>query len=501
MALTADERAVLKKLEELTAEYERRHREDKLKYYNAGPKVHQKQIEFHKCPKRNRWALGGNRTGKTECGAVEAAYYARGNHPYRTITRPTEGWVVSLTNEVQRDVAQAKLLGYLNPAWIKEVKMRIGRADDYEHGIIDYILVESIHGGLSKISFKSCEQGRGKFQGTSLDYVWFDEEPPEEIYQECQMRIIDRQGNMWGTMTPLMGLTWVYDTIYMNEMNDPEVWCMTMQWSDNPFLAKEEIERLEKTLTEEEREARQYGRFVALSGLIYKEFNESIHVIDPFPVPREWYDNISIDPGMEHPLSCHFYACDHDGTVYVIGEHYKSGLSVERHAAEIKELAQKLDWPTAGNGHLTGIIDAAGLQRTLAAEKNVVELFQEHGIDLSPTSVQQKERWTGIQRVKQYLTLRETDDKAAWPRGKPRLFVFRNCVNMIKEFKSYRWKPDTDADVIKLGDDAMDDLRYYIMQRPDAYHAPEVKTDIQRHKEDLLRRATAGRNKGRRRFM
>ena len=256
--LTAEEKRTLDELETLIGEYDRRHKEEKLKYYNTGAKVHKKQLEFHACPKRNRWVLGGNRTGKTECGAVEAAFYARGNHPYRTLTRATEGWVVSLTNEVQRDVAQQKLLSYLNPAWIKEVKMRIGRADDYEHGVIDYILVESIHGGLSRITFKSCEQGRAKFQGTSLDYVWFDEEPPEEIYQECQMRIIDRQGNLWGTMTPLMGLTWVYDVIYMNVNDDPEIWCSAMQWSDNPFLAKEEIERLatSSTFTRPRRSAR-----------------------------------------------------------------------------------------------------------------------------------------------------------------------------------------------------------------------------------------------------
>lgn len=500
MALTASDRAVLDELERLTAEYERRHRVDKLKYYNAGPKVHLKQIEFHKCMKRNKWMLGGNRTGKTECGAVEAAYRARGNHPYRTMTRATVGWIVSLTNEVQRDVAQKKFLSYINPEWIVDVVMRTGRKDDLENGIIDKIFIKSIHGGVSEVGFKSCDQGRAKFQGTSLDWVWFDEEPPEDIYLECKMRVIDREGDIWGTMTPLMGLTWVYDKIYINEANDPEVWCGSMQWSDNPWLSQEEIRNLESTMTEEELEARKYGRFVALSGLVYKEFNEQIHVIDPFPVPREWYDKFSIDPGLEHPLSCHWYACDHDGTVYVIAEHYQNGWTVEKHAEAIKQISKRLDWPETAGGHLKGIIDAAALQRTLQAEKNVVELFGEHGINLSPTSQQQKEHWTGIQRVKEYLTLREADDKNAWPRGKPRIFIFRNCVNMIKEFKSYRWKPDTDAEVIKSGDDAMDDLRYYIMQRPDAYRAPEIKTDLQRHKEELTRKVMANRTRARRRW-
>ena len=49
--------------------------------YNRGGAVHKKQLAFHKCLKRNRWVFGGNRSGKTECGAVEAVYMARGIHP------------------------------------------------------------------------------------------------------------------------------------------------------------------------------------------------------------------------------------------------------------------------------------------------------------------------------------------------------------------------------------------------------------------------------------
>ena len=40
------------------------------------------------------------------------------------------------------------------------------------------------------------------------------------------MRTLDCQGYIWGTMTPLKGLTWVYNSIYLNKKNDPEVWCI-----------------------------------------------------------------------------------------------------------------------------------------------------------------------------------------------------------------------------------------------------------------------------------
>ena len=78
--------------------------------YNVGSVVHKKQIEFHKSEKRVRFVFGGNRTGKTECGAVECVYMARGIHPFRKNKPKTEGWAVSLSTRVQKDVAQKKIL-------------------------------------------------------------------------------------------------------------------------------------------------------------------------------------------------------------------------------------------------------------------------------------------------------------------------------------------------------------------------------------------------------
>lgn len=462
MSSSAVLRQQYKQLTIYRRELERRIRENGIKYYRP----HRKQAEFHASRKRNRWMFGGNRTGKTVSGGAEAVWYATGLHPYKSIKTPNRGWVVSLTNEVQRDVAQKEILRWLPRSMIAEVHMRKGTKDNLESGIIDFLQLTN----GSVIGFKSCDQGREKFQGTSQHWIWFDEEPPEPIYKECKMRVLDTVGDMWGTMTPLQGLTWVYDTIYMNEIGDPEVKYWLMEWADNPHLSPEAIAELEATMTEDEREARQYGKFVAMSGLVYKEFNEDIHVIDPFPIPREWYDKLSIDPGLDAPLSAHFYAVDNDYNIYVIEEHYKAGESVEWHAERLHEIARRLDWPLDHGGRLRAIIDSAANQKTLAAEKSVTELFYEHRV-LADTNVD-KDKWTGIQRVKQYLKLRAHPQVDVWPRGKPKLFIFRNCVNMIREIKSYRWKPQTEKGVqidepIKKNDHAMDDLRYYVMSRPD----------------------------------
>lgn len=465
--------SLVKKILKLEKEINIRYNSNKLNFYNKGRKVHKKQIAFHKCKKRNRWVFGGNRSGKTECGAVEVVYLACGNHPYKK-NKLTSGWVVSLSRQVQRDVAQRKILEYLPASCIEKIVMVSGGQDSAENGIIDFILVRSQIGGISKIGFKSCDQGREKFQGTSLDYVWFDEEPPYDIYLECKMRVLDRCGQIFGTMTPLKGLTWVYNTIYLNDKNDNEIWYETMEWADNPFLSKKEIESMTKSLPAEEIESRRYGKFMQNGGMVYSEFDENVHVIEPFEVPMEWQDNISIDPGLHNPLSAHFYAVDYDGNVYVVAEHYQAQKTVEYHAEKIKEIARSLNWKTDSKGFLRAIIDSAARQKTLASEKNVVELFYENGILVNPQV--DKDMFAGISTVKSYL---KTAD------GSTRLFIFKNCVNLIREIKNYWWG---DGDLpIKKDDHALDELRYYLMTKP-LNKEKVTKTEIQKDKERMARK-------------
>ena len=469
------------RIEKLLAE---KRASDALSRYNTQPPFHEKQLAFHKCEKRNRWVFGGNRSGKTECGAVEAVWLARGNHPYKKNRKNVFGWVVSLTQQVQRDVAQKKILGYLRPDQIADVVMVSGRKDNPAAGIVDQIVVKNVFGGTSVIGFKSCDQGRERFQGSSLDFVWFDEEPPRDIYEECRMRVLDRRGEIFGTMTPLKGLTFVYEEIYLNRMNDPEVWYEFMEWADNPFLAKKEIAALTATLDEKTLQSRRYGRFAAREGLVYPEFDERIHVIEPFSVPPSWQENISIDPGLKNPLSAHWYAVDFDGNVYVVAEHYAAGQDVAHHAAAIRAVSEKLGWKRDGRGRYAALIDSAAGSRTLAASRSVAELFCEQGI-LTDTRVD-KDVFAGIERVKLYLDRKN---------GLPDLYIFSGCVNMIREFKSYFW--GSGESPVKRDDHAMDELRYFLMSRPRPAREEAEKGDIARDKERRIRRLMAARRNAR----
>jgi phage terminase large subunit-like protein len=274
--------ATRKQLEEahrLALMLDKRRKEEHLRYFRP----FEKQQEFHLCGKRNAWALGGNRTGKTEGGASKATIYALGNSARRymadwpedlrnkyepLIARfgggKTRGWIGSVSFEVQRDVTQKKIFGdpeagtpgILPMTEVKRVTYRI-------KDVIDLLYLKN----GSTIGFKSYDQGRAKFQGTSQHWIWLDEEPPKDIYTECLMRLMDTEGDLVGTMTPLQGLTFVYDDIYLNESKpiekqDKEIFCIFMSWGDNPYLSGDEIRRLESTLDPNELEARKYGRFI-----------------------------------------------------------------------------------------------------------------------------------------------------------------------------------------------------------------------------------------------
>ena len=452
---------IIERIARIDAVLAARAKSNKLLAYNAGRKKHKKQLAFHRCKKRNRWVFGGNRSGKTECGAVEAIWIARGIHPYRPNRKDVFGWVVSLSQQVQRDVAQSKILHYLPAEWIADITMLSGRKDSPSGGVIDQIKIKNVFGGISTIGFKSCDQGREKFQGSSLDFVWFDEEPPKDIYEECVMRVMDKRGDIFGTMTPLKGMTFIYNEIYLNRKNNPEVWCEFMCWDDNPFLSKKEIKLLEGALDSHSLDSRRYGKFSLGEGLIYPEFDPAVHVIPPFKVPSEWQDNISIDPGLNNPLSAHWYAVDYDGNVYVVAEHFAAGRDIDFHVRSIKDICRAIGWRDDGRGRYSALIDSAASQRTLASSKSVAELFCDGGI-MVDTKVD-KDVFAGICRVKEYLKRGN---------GKADIYIFDTCRNMIEEFLTYSWAAGDSPK--KVDDHCMDELRYYIMSRPQPARREEI---------------------------
>lgn len=183
-----------------------------------------RHMEFFAASKTHRETcfMAANRVGKTFSGGGYAtACHLTGLYPDwwpgRRFTHPVSWWAAGDTYETTRDIIQMTLLG--------EVGFRDGRKAPDGRGVIpgnllgrctwrsgvtdlvDTILVKHVSGGNSSLGLKSYDQGRKVFQGTARHGIWFDEEPPMDVYGEALVRTATVGGIIMLTFTPLLGLS------------------------------------------------------------------------------------------------------------------------------------------------------------------------------------------------------------------------------------------------------------------------------------------------------
>jgi|GEM_PF-1627130 len=464
-----DKQAELKYWQDRTAElinkaieeFEKESQHNRLLLYNnedycqlKGKGIHKKQVEFHTDSHRLKAIFGGNRVGKTVAGAVEAVCHTMGWSKYREL-KPSSGWVVSLTNEVQRDVAQREILRWLPKEQIKNIIVRHGKKDDPINAIIDKIILKN----GQTIGFKTVEQGRESFQGTSQGWIWFDEEPTQEVFDECKMRIMDTRGDIWFTMTPLKGLTFVYNVVYLNENNDSDVKYWLVEWEDNPWLSLEEINKLVATMTPEEREARQYGRFSSLCGFAF-QMKEEVHLKDSIGSIPEWYRKyVTIDYGLDSTAVLWIYV-DEQGFARVYREFEQSNLIISEAAKIIAKLTKE------NIHHYYAPPDL--WNRRNDTGKSAADIFIEHGIRLTKTS---NDRVKGWMNVREWLLPVELRDEQTGDKYKTAYLTFDkgSCPKLWKCMNNIQ-KSDKDPDDVAKEPHNIthlpDSLRCFCVHRP-----------------------------------
>lgn len=171
--------------------------------------------------KRERIFLAGNQVGKTEAGAFEAMCHATGLYPEwwdgKRFGHKTVGWVAGVSSNDVKRVAQRKLCGPpgVESEWgtglipkdcLLERAMTRGVTDAIDELQVQHC-TDGKKDGVSRIVFKSYEQGRKTFQGDTIDWGWGDEESEKaDVYPEFLTRL-KGNGIMWTTFTPLFGPT------------------------------------------------------------------------------------------------------------------------------------------------------------------------------------------------------------------------------------------------------------------------------------------------------
>lgn len=442
----------------------RRTRENRLLGYAPYPK----QAEFHAAgaTMRERAFMAGNQLGKTLSGAAEAAIHLSGRYPDwwrgRVFDTPVRAMAGSESSELTRDGVQRLLIGdprdeeswgtgYVPKDALIDWSRKSGVPDALDGVVVRHGGGGDVQAGHSALNFKSYDQGRSKWQADTLHFVWFDEEPPLDVYSEGVTRTNATKGMVYGTFTPLKGMSDVVNRFLMEASPDRKVIQMTID--DALHYSSEERARIVAGYPAHEREARAKGIPMLGSGRIFPIAEESI-LCDPMPIPSHWVQIVGFDFGWDHPFAAVRCAWDRDADVwYVISTYAEAQVSSAIHAAAVRPWGTWLPvaWPHDGYQHDKGSGDE------LAAQ------YRAHGLNMLPEHATHESGGNGVEAgIAEMLERMQTG----------RFKVFRGQDDWVTEFRLYH---RDNGKVVKERDDRLSATRYGLMMRRFAETEPSTK--------------------------
>lgn len=476
---------------------------------------HDKQIAFHSLATKHRLNLGGNRSGKSVAGTIEGLYHARGEHPFRRVPpAPTRGRVIGtdFTNGIEL------VLLPLWAQWTPPSMLINGSWEDSYHDGKEGKILTFANG--SWVQFNSYEQSVNKFAGQSLHWTHFDEEPPKDIYDEARARVVDTDGDWWMTLTPVLGLDYIYDEVYKpavlgrdhpellethqidQETGLPLFGVVEVESYDNRHLKQSALDGYFSTLSEDARATRRSGKFVQISGAVFPDFNRDLHVIPGgFFAPRHGYHRIyeSIDNGWRDHTAVLFHAVDPKGNVTTFDEIYVNLTLYSDIARLIKERRQRWGYDRP---YITVGDPRSMKQKNAITGTNPRQEFARHGIGIATESINGDVEY-GVTRMTQYLRhLRDPDHlgiaagltvigegglsapRVVFPKW---LIDGENCPNLVRQLEKNRWRRRANAsdeqtmnkltEMQQTDNHATDSARFFFVLMPDL--APR-KTQSQR---------------------
>jgi len=314
---------------------------------------------------------------------------------------------------------------------------------------------EIVVGGLDKSS---------KIMSTDYDMIYVNEarETLEESYEDLTTRL--RNGVMpyqqiFGDTNPDAPTHWIKQRANAGKL---ELW--PTRHEDNPRYYRDGawteegaryLARLER-LTGVRFLRLRKGIWAGAEGQIYDEWDEAVHLIEPFPIPADWRRYRSIDFGFTNPFVCQWWAADSDSRLYLYRELYGVGRIVADWAIDINRLSEgeRIEWTTADHDAEDRATLNAAKIRTIPAAKVVKP---------------------GIEAVQKRLRIQGD--------GKPRLFIMKNCVvsrdpRLIEakkpactaeEMGGYVWAPPLPnrapkEEPLKINDHGCDAKRYIVAE-------------------------------------
>lgn len=291
--------------------------------------------------------------------------------------------------------------------------------------------------------------------------MWFDEEPPMEIYTEGYTRL-GGKGKAMMTFTPLLGMSEVVCRFL--EEDNPNRTVIKYGIKDATFKSEDERAILLAGYPPHEREARGNGDPLMGSGKVFRTPEDDLRIpqIPLERVPAEWAKIWGIDFGggseTAHPFAAVLLAWDREsvrnplitrpegpiGTMYVLHEIRMTNSLILQHCDAMKKVAANVPVAWPHDGH----------EKERSSGESMAALYKKQGLKMLDSHATHPtggySTYAGVMDMDAYMQARQ------WKVGE-------NCPMWFQEYGQYHYK---DGVLVKIRDDLMSASRTgHIMRR------------------------------------
>ncbi len=288
--------------------------------------LHPGQQRVFNSLRRFVFMLAGTQGGKTEFGPVWL---------YNEMQRCGEGDYMAVSPSYP--LQQKKVIPAYKDFFVHTLGIGTYGKSDKEMKIIDR------DGSKYKIFFGTAESP-GSLESATAKAAHLDEVGQDAFKLDSWDAILRRlsihQGRALGTTT-LYNLGWLKHEVYNRwEKGDPDYDVIQFDSIENPAFPKDEYERAKRTLPRWKFNLFYRGRYDKPAGMIYSDFDDNIHLIEPFNITTEWPRYVGVDPGAVNTALIWIAEDVEKKACYIYRSSLEGGLSTPEHATRAQKIAK-----------------------------------------------------------------------------------------------------------------------------------------------------------------
>ncbi len=356
---------------------------------------HEGQLRVKKSKAQYIAALAGAQSGKTEFmpSVMHDEMLKRGSGDYMAVSSS-----FPLMDKKLVPIYRQYFEQYLHIGHWQEAKKKL--------------LIES--GDLKWTLFFGSAKNTDSLESATAKAAHLDESGQDDFtldsYEAILRRVSGNNGRIFFTTT-LYNFGYLKSEVYDRWKNgDPDY--EVIQWDSiiRPGFSKTVWEDRKRKMQPWKFDMQLRGIYSRPAGMIYSDFNESIHIVKPFPIPRSWNWHVGIDPGAVHTALVWVAEDPGTNTYYIVNSYLDGNKTTKEH---VKKATLHPAY-----SHVTRWVGGAG------SEQQFRDDWTSEGIHVREPEIRDVE--AGIDRVTALLRER-------------RLFIFNTEDNqpLIEEFRSY----------------------------------------------------------------